>query len=341
MRVNGTEKKATVATLAAHLGLSITTVSLALNGRAERYGIATATVRRVRAAARELNYVPNVLARNLRNQRSGMVGVIFPHLRNDWAHYIMDGMYDLFQAEGLVPFIVNHRDNPEQEAREIGSLIQRRAEGILCNPLAAGLNAYREAQANGIPLVFFGDTLADLPEVSYAAWDPADVALVVRHLVRRGARRIGYLGFTDERMMANRRLAQFRKTLEEENHPVRAEWVLLNRPGESFAPKLQALFARPTTAPDALFAHYDDSAIEAIDTLERMGLRVPEDVAVATLGDSRIAGPRGYNLTTVAAPVREEGRAAAQIALDLIRKRQVKPVHRLVGGGILIVRGSA
>ena len=335
-----TQKRVTVATIARHLGLSVTTVSFVLNGHAEKYGIAAATVKKVLSAADKFNYVPNALAQSLRQQKSGVVGVIFPHLRNDWAHHIMDGMYDVLEAAGLVPFLVNHRDSPEQESREIDLLIQRRAEAILCNPLADSVAAYRRVLDNGIPLVFFGDALKELPEVSYAAWDPKEVGLAVQHLVDIGRRRIAYLGFNDRRLITRARHHVVRRILEKNNLPAGAPWFAPHGPHENAEKRMKELFAPGCKHPQALFALYDDIAFEAMDILERLGIRVPDDVAVATLGDSKMAGPRGYNLTTVSAPVREEGLQAATIAVQLLQKPRPAPIHKLVTGGQLIMRGT-
>lgn len=334
------QTRVTVSTIARHLGLSITTVSFVLNGHAAKYGIADATVKKVLAAAEKFNYVPNALAQSLRHRKSGVVGVIFPHLRNDWAHHIMDGMYDVFEAAGLVPFIVNHRDSPEQESREIDLLIQRRAEAILCNPLADSAAAYRRVLDNNVPLVFFGDALKELPEVSYAAWDPKEVGFAVQHLVDIGRRRIAYLGFNDRRLITRARHHVVRRMLEKNNLPAGAPWFATEGPYETTERRLKTLFEPGCKHPNALFALYDDTAFEALDILERLGIRVPEDVAVATLGDSKMAGPHGYNLTTVTAPVREEGLQAATIAVQLLQKPGSAPIHKLVTGGRLIARNT-
>ena len=334
------KKRVTISTIARHLGLSVTTVSFALNNLGEQYGIADATVKKIREAARKLNYVPNAMARSLRHQKSGIIGVIFPHLRNDWAHNIMDGMYDVFGKAGLVPFIVNHRDSPEQESREIDLLIERRAEGIICNPLADSVASYRRAIDNGVPLVFFGDTLEELPAVSYAAWDPKEVALAVQHLADIGRKRIAYLGFNDRRLIARARNDAVRMTLEKNGLPAGEPLFSLGKPHESVEQRITNLFKSSRERPDALFALYDDTALDAMDILERLGIRVPDDVAVATLGDSKMAGPRGYNLTTVSAPVREEGLQAAKIMIQLLKKPGSAPIHKLVSGGQLIVRGT-
>jgi LacI family transcriptional regulator len=329
----------TAATVAKRAGVSITTVSFALNGQADRYGISKETVQRVLDVAREINYVPNHLARSLRRRQTKTIGVIFPHLRNNWAHHIMTGMYPLLDREGYVSHLVNHRDSPEQEVRELHALMEMRVDGILCNPLSAGLPVYRQVIERGIPLVFFGDSLDALPEVSYAAWDPAEVAMSVQALIRAKCRRIAYLGIVDDRPISRRRRAVFEETVREAGLNMAPEHILLNAGGTTFDEPLRRMFSA-ANPPDGVFALYDDVAIEAMDTFDAMGLRVPTDVKVATLGDSDLIGPRAYDITTVTAPVSDEGLEAARALLRQIKKPGVPCVHTLVRGGELRQRST-
>ncbi|MGF1635136.1 MAG: LacI family DNA-binding transcriptional regulator [Phycisphaerae bacterium] len=333
-----TARPATAAMVARHAGVSVTTVSFALNGHGDRYNIPAETVERVRKAAEELAYVPNSLAKSLLSRSTKVIGVVFPHLRNDWAHRIMDGMYELLESRDYVPHIVNHRGEPDREAKELRSLAERRVDGILCNPLSGSAENYRRVIAQRIPLVFFGDTLQELPEVSYAAWDPEEVALTVRHMVDVGCRRIAYLGFDDNRLMTGERYDVFCRTLASAGLGCNEELFIRNQPGEPFDDALRAMFdpARATSRrPDGIFALYDDSAMAAVETLEEIGVRVPDDVCVATLGGSPMIGPRGYDLTATLAPVEAEGKAAVAALLRILDDPPEEAIHTRVGGGRL------
>lgn len=330
----------TVTSLARALGVSITTVSFVLNGRAKEYGISAKTEAKVLRGAKGMGYVPNALARMFRQNRSGVIGVVFPHLRNDWAHHIMSGAYGLLEKAGYIPFIINHEENPEQERRQIDSLIERRVDAFLINPIARDVGPYKRIIHLGIPLVFFSDALKALPEVPYAAWDPAETSIAVRHLIEIGRKKIAYLGIQDVRPVALRRLEVFKETLRKAGRSVKSEHILLVPPGVPMQASVKKMFAEARHRPDALFGVYDDCAMTAIDVLSGMNLRVPQDVAVATLGDSRAAGPQCYDLTTVGAPIVEEGRKATQLILNMLRDpaKTQKPV--MVQGGRLVKRGS-
>lgn len=322
------------------LDLSVTTVSLALNGRGKTVGLSDATISRVLQHARQSGYSPDPRARSLRTRRSNVVGVLFPHLRHDWAQTILDGMADILEERRLVPFLANHRGDPRREAAEIASLVQRQVAGILCSPLDRSLPTYRHVLSRRIPLVFFGDTLATLPDASYAAWTPEAVSIAVRHLLDVGCRRIAFLGAHDPRSLAHQRFLTYRQTLTDAGFPPRDSWILQPRRSGSFPRQLLSLFRR-RSPPDALFCLYNDHAMQAIDLFRENGIRVPADVCIATLADSPLSGPRAYDATVVTAPVQDEGREAARILLQLLDHPGSSPIHRLVPGGTLIPRGSS
>ena len=340
MKTNPFQKPSSLKDLAGDLGLSVATVSLALNGRGKTVGLSDATIDRVLRHARQAGYSPDPRARSLRTRRSNVVGVLFPHLRNNWAQDILDGMTDLLEERRLVPFLANHRGDPRREAAEIASLVQRQAAGILCSPLDRSLPTYRHVLSQRIPRVFFGDTLSTLPEASYAAWSPDAVRTAVRHLLDVGCRRIAFLGAHDPRHLARERFQAYRQTLTDAGVPPHDAWILHPRRPGALPRRLLALFRR-RSPPDALFCLYNTDAMRALDLFREHGVRVPDEVCVATLADDPLCGPRAYDLTVVTAPVQEEGREAARILLQLLQQPDSAPVHRLVPGGTLIPRSSS
>src|SRR6201984_1610518 len=103
------EQKVNLRELADHLGLSVATVSLVMNRSPTARSIPHHTQARVRAAARELNYRPNVMARMLRQQRSFTVGVIVPDISEGYAALVLSGIEDHLLQEGYFYFVVSHR----------------------------------------------------------------------------------------------------------------------------------------------------------------------------------------------------------------------------------------
>ena len=329
----------TVADIAEAAGVSTTTVSLVLNGRARAQRIAKTTEAKVLDVARELQYAPNELARSLRRQQTGDVGVLLPHLLNDWAHYIMEGVEGVLDTAGLVPLIVNHRGSATRSRRGLDALVRRQVCGVICNPMQDEEDHYRRVIERGMPFVFLGDVPEGFPNASFAAWDPAECAEPVRHLASLGRRRILFLGHADERRLSNERYAAVRTALHDAGLPADDDHVVLRPMAEGFDAAVRAAFTERPAAdrPDAIFALFDDVAMRALDVLRCLGLRVPDDVAVAATGTGLDAGFRAYGLTIMKAPVVEEGAAATRLLLDRLQGRVSRPEEMYVRGGELVV----
>src|SRR5215470_11723426 len=117
--------------LAAHLGLSSATISLVINRSPAAKSIPPATQERVRQAARELNYRPNLMARSLRQKRSFTIGVIVPEVSEGYAALVLSGIEDHLLQEGYFYFVVSHRHRADL-IEEYPRLLQQRAvEGLI------------------------------------------------------------------------------------------------------------------------------------------------------------------------------------------------------------------
>jgi len=291
----------------------------------------------------QLNYIPNHLARNLRLQRSGMIGVVVSNLRADWAESVMGGMLEVFRPRGYTPFVAIHHFDAELAHKELLACLYRRDEGIICQPMPGERSLYRRLGSQGVPVILLGDRPEDLTEVSFVGWDSdAAARLAVEHLVETGRRRIGFVGVDYPMEMTQRRYQAYEDVLREASLPCNEQWIA-NSPLD-WAPErivdwsLARLFDLGPERPDAIFALNDGIALLLLEAMETRGIRVPEDVALIGMGDLPMTGHRGIGLSTVREPCEEMGREAAQLMIDLIRNPETGPVHRLISGQELKVR---
>ncbi len=338
-----TSQPVTLEEIARQAGVSRSTVSIVLRGQEKERKISKTTITRVRHAAKELNYVPNHMARSLRLQRSGMIGVVVSNLRADWAESIMGGMLEVFRPSGYTPFVAIHRFDAELAHKELVSCLQRRDEGIICQPMPAEAELYALIRRSGVPLIFLGDRPADLPEVNFVGWDSTAAArIAVEHLVQTGRKRIAFVGVDYPMEMTRGRFRAYLDVLSEADLSPKDEWIV-NAP-IGWSPErildwsLGRLLAPGREHPDAIFALNDGIALLLLDALDARGIRVPEDLALIGMGDLPMTGHRGIGLSTVKEPCEEMGRQAAQVMLDLIANPTKAPIHRLIPGQELKVR---
>ena len=321
--------------LAQKLGLSRATVSIVLRGDAERRKISAATTERVLDAARRYNYIPNHAARMLRRQRTDLVGVILPDFRLDWAERVMDGMLDVFGRTPVAPFVAIHRFSPDLFRKEALSALQRRDDAIICYPMPGMEDVFEQIRAIGIPLIFIGDRPVDYVEANWVVWDSGEAAAVaVRHLVELKCRRIGFLGMDFSMRMSRARVQAYKSVLKEAGLPVKQQWFSMpsaSKPTQQIIDEgLSHIFAGPGSGPDALFVLNDGLALPALDSLRRLGRRVPEDLKVVAMGDVPLAGQSSIGLSTMREPLQEMGREAAEEALRCIAAPDRPYIQRVI-----------
>lgn len=333
-------KRVTIATVAERAKCSVATVSLVLNGKAIEHGINGNTAQRVAQAAAELHYVPNETARSLQRRKSGVIGVIFLHLRNDFAENIMRGINNVLRNEKYIPFITSHGEDARVERSEIHKLLTRQVEAIICEPLLDD-KSYKHILSSRVPLVVLGSSLDAIPKASYVTWDTFSAARAsVQHLVNTGRRRIGFLSEVDPRTTFTDRHKGYVQGMYDAGLDMVPEHVGWVSAEHSLSSVITQMFENRAKAPDGILAATDDLAIKTMGNIEAMGLRVPEDVALVGMGGGPLCSHPRISLTTACAPMEEMGQQSAAIALGLARNPDTKASHRVIVYNHIAVRRS-
>ncbi|MCE8002189.1 LacI family DNA-binding transcriptional regulator [Billgrantia ethanolica] len=299
--------------------------------------ISAETREKVLAAARQLGYRPNTIARSLITRSSRTVAVVVSQLDNPFYALTLARASRAFQSEGyhLLLFLVSDDGDTTGVMSEI---LQSQAEGILM--LAASLTTpfAQECVARSIPVVMINRTV-DFTGVSQVSSDNYHGGYWAgSYLAGQGHRRMAFLnGLASSSTGAHRRqgfldalAAQGLECWAEENGEYR-----FDKAREA----TRRLFVQPPY-PDAVFAANDHMAVAVIETLRaELGLRVPEDVSVIGFDDTPIAAWPSYRLTTIRQPLEDMVAAAAELLLEQMREERLSPVQRILPV-VPILRGS-
>jgi DNA-binding LacI/PurR family transcriptional regulator len=323
--------------LADHLGLSKAAVSLVINRSPAAKSIPRRTQELIRAAARELNYRPNHLARSLRQQRSYTIGVVVPEISEGYAALVMSGIEDHLLQEGYFYFVVSHHHRDEL-IEEYPLLLQQRA--------VEGLIAVDTALIEGVrvPLVAVSGH-RDVPGVTNIVLDHARAAmLALEHLTKLGHRQMAFIKGQEFSSDTAVRWDSVRGAAEELGIKVK-DRLVVQLEGESSSPVLGYQVTQKLLDSgepfSALFAFNDISAIGAIQALREAGRRIPEDVSVVGFDDIQSAAFQNPGLTTVRQPLREMGVIAAETLLRRITAPANAPYPKeIVVEPSLVVRAS-
>ncbi|HXR69705.1 LacI family DNA-binding transcriptional regulator [Actinocrinis sp.] len=333
-------RASTLSDVAQRAGVHQATASRALNP-ASRHLVNRATAERVLAAARELGYVPNAIARGLRTSRSGTVGVIIPDLMNPLFPPIVRGIEDVLAHEGYTALLAN-TDNDEQRERALfESLVTRRVDGFIVATARRNHPLLDEAARHGLKvvLVYRGTDRTDFCAVT--ADDRLGIALATEHLIQTGHRRIGHLAGPQDLYTGSIRANSFTETLRSHHLRLPPEHIVVC---DAYSEASGASGTRTLLdqAPDltAIVAANDLLALGACDVLRERGLRCPDQVSVTGFNDMPFADKFDPPLTTVRVPHYDLGAEAGRLLLDQLTRPGPHLVKRLSLPPALITRGS-
>jgi LacI family transcriptional regulator, gluconate utilization system Gnt-I transcriptional repressor len=328
--------RVTLTDVAAVAGVSPITVSRAMRG--ER-AVDPELIARVKAAADRLGYVPDPTARALASRHSTQVALLIPMLSNALFVDLLEGVQRTLRAAGYQTLIgITHYDAGEEEQLLREQLLNRPA-GLLVTGLERSDTTRALIQSSGVPCVHLMET-SNVPGVYCVGFSQADAgAALTRHLLDRGHRRIAFAAAQlDPRTL--QRLEGWRREMQAAGlYAPTLEW--LNPAPSSLVlggTMSQQIIAQAPPV-DAVFFCNDDLAQGALLAALRMGIPVPQRVAMAGFNDLTGSDQMVPPLTTVRTPRAQIGIAAANMLMGLMRGES-PPATFVDLGYELVVRQS-
>jgi DNA-binding LacI/PurR family transcriptional regulator len=324
----------TIYDVAAHAGVSISTVSLALN-RPERVG--GPTRERVLQVVEQLGFVPKASAVARARRGAGRIGVLAPFTSYPSYHRRLNGVMEGLRGSGLDVVIYDHESAAESTAPLLSSLpLSRHLDGLLVMGLPLEHETAARLANSGLPAV-----LVDTDPLGFNAVtidDEAAGTLVGRHLIDAEHRRVAFVhelqrseAFVSQ---GQRRLAGLQRAFGDAGHgdAVR-EVVVANDLGGGRAAVAELRASGCTAA----FAHHDLLAAGLLVQLREDGVNVPGDVAVLGFDDGEVA--ECLQLSTVRQPFEESGRVAAGLLCDALAG-VTRTTQHISLGVTLVVRAT-
>ena len=259
--------------------------------------VAPKTAERVRAIADEMGYRPNVLARGLLTGRSRMIGLVVAYLDNQFYPGALDKLSAALEARGyhvLIFMAAQAADNVEEVAEDI---LDYQVDGLILASVTLSSNLAARCRARGVPVVLFNRHQSD-GELSVTSDNNTGGRLAARHLIARGARKIGHIAGWEGASTQADREAGFLAELTVAGLSCHARAVGDFRP-ETARAAARKMFAGPDH-PDAIFVANDYMAFPVMDVIRHeKGLSIPEDVAIVGFDDVPVASWPSYDLTTI------------------------------------------
>lgn len=309
----------TIKDVANAAGVSVATISRVLSNPDI---VKPATKEHVLQIIKEMNYQPNVLARQLRTQTTKAVIVIVPNIENSFFHGILSGIGSEAERHGYQMLIADLKSQPSLENYYIEAIKQRQVDGIIS--LSANMTQKLETMiTEKYPLVMVVQCVPNYAIPSVAIDNMAASKALMTHLIRLGHRNIAHLTVSPMQLPYQDRLKSYISVLEEHNIPIDNELISYGEPSiKGGYDQMWTLLSKQKNI-TAVFAAGDTMAIGAMKALKDQGLRVPEDCAVVGFDDIDLSSVWEPALTTIRQPKETMGKTAFQKLLALMQNEPV------------------
>jgi LacI family transcriptional regulator len=321
----------TLEQVAAAAGVSPSTASRALAGKARQCRISAKTEEAILLAAKGLGFQPSHVARSLRTSRSGLIGLIVPDASNPFFAAIARKATIYAEQHGMSTLLADSHDSIDHEMELLAHLQSRRVEGlIICS--IGGASSHLKALERGAAKVVLVDrcfTEIHLPTVT--SENERGAAAATSAVIERGHRIIGCLQGRPGTSSNDERLQGFRTALSQRH--IELEESLIR--GDDFSEPsgyrscCELLDMHPKLS--ALFAFSNQNALGALRALGERQLTVPHDISLVMFDDAPFAEFLASPLSVIRQDVEAIGRRAAELLIDQVRtgRRPDELLHRL------------
>ncbi|WP_053365181.1 LacI family DNA-binding transcriptional regulator [Bacillus sp. FJAT-27245] len=331
----------TIKDIAKTAGVSVTTVSRALNGYSD---VSEKTRKRIMDIAKELNYSPNTLARGLVMNVSKTIGLLVSGLNRESEKdqiilSILSGVNESVSEKEYDLILFNTNTSKQREKTYSQLCRERRVDGVIIQGIKKDDPYLKEVVESDIPCV-----LIDIPvhteNVGYVTTDNVSGARkAVEHLINLGHQNIAMVNGHEQAFVSQKRIEGYMEALKEHGLPVNPEWVCNGQFKEetAFKEARNLLLQHPNIT--AIFCASDIMALGVLKAAKSLGLKVPEDVSVIGYDDIILASYSNPPLTTVSQNFFELGYQAAHLLLNMLEGKSEPQIVTMQTK--LVIRDSA
>ena len=309
--------KETLSSISQRTGVSVSTVSRVLSGQSEKYRISESTQKKVLDEAKSCNYSPNIIARNLRTNRTNTIGLLLPSVANPYFADLSSVIIADAHRNGYTTIVTDSMESEEIQKANIAMLLSRRVDGIIAAPCGNEPELLEEINKSNAPVilvdrVFHNSRLPYVTTNNYSGGFDA-----TNDLIRNGHKLIACIQGVKTSVPSKRRVAGYmdamrRVGLEENTLVVGNEFSLQNGYLET------KLLLNRVPRPTAIFALSNTIGLGAIKAIREAGLRIPEDISLIAYDNNIYMDYLVPPISRISQPVEEMGKLASKLLFESI-----------------------
>ena len=323
----------TIREVARIAGVSIATVSRVLSN--SDYPVSPRTREAILQVADDVGYSPNRAARSLRTERSSLIGVILDNFSSQWAPVVIRGIQDVLHSSGYFTLVVNIPWEKHSQADVVQDMLGHSVDGFVFVETWHPVHERRD-MLNNRPYVVVHRLFHDSDPHSIIPDEAHNSALVVKHLLGLGHRKIAYIAGDPKYFSSAQRFNTYLDTMRAAGIETRHDWIAQ---GDWTAPSGYECARRILAAdekPSAIVAANDELAYGALLAVQDHGRSVPEDVAIVGYDNNELCRISNPTITTVTLPLFLMGQVAAENLLRQLQTSRLEYEEQLIPGELMV-----
>lgn len=313
--------KETLSTISLRTGYSITTVSRVLNGQAKKYRISQDAQEKILREAQKCNYSPNIIARNLRTNRTNTIGLLLPSVSNPYFADLSSVIIAEANKRNYTTIVLDSMENENNQATGIATLLSRRVDGIIAAPCGSDPSLFEEINRKTLPIILIDRSFegAQLPYVTTNNYSGGVKA--TEELIRNGHKRIACIQGVTTSVPNKRRVAGYTDTLrkaglEDMALVVGNEFSIQNGYLET------KLLLNRNPRPTAILALSNTIGLGAIKAIREAGLDIPDDISLIAYDDNIYMDYITPPISRIGQPIEEMAKLAIKILFECIESKK-------------------
>ncbi|MGL5379168.1 LacI family DNA-binding transcriptional regulator [Clostridium sp.] len=311
--------KATLVDIAKKANVSRTTVSMVLNKK--EINVSDETRNRIFEAAKELNYIPNSLARSLSTNKSYTIGFVIPDIENPFFAEMAKAIETEAEKHGYSIILCNTFNSGKKEEEYITLLISKLVDGVVIAASGESNRSTELLKGNNIPFVVVDRHINEEEDFNGVFCDNGDgIRLGVEYLVNKGYKNIAFVGTDKNEVVKNSRLMYFCELAKEYNvfNKELIDSGDISLDGGIIATEKLIKKGLPI---DVIFYSSDVMAIGGMKCLLRKGYKIPEDISILGYDNIGICSFIEPELTTIAQPIYNMGKESCNLLIEIINSK--------------------
>ena len=335
------KNKVSIKDVAAKSGVSTATVSHVINGT--RF-VSEEVSLKVKEAMKELNYVPNPVARTLRSHQSHLIGLIIPvkeytDTANAFFMMVAQGIEETLTKNGYKLILCNSYENPDVEKEHIQMFNAQLVDGLILAPTGNDYSYLNEILTRQFPVAFvdrkpqnyLGDCI--LSNNFQGAYDATE------HLIKKGHKQIGFMSGDLGLTTSDDRFEGYKQALSDYNVEFNETFVKQDYASLENGYKMAKEFVEQKQV-SAIFIANNNMTMGAISYFQEQYIKIPDEIAIVGFDDYDWAKIINPPLTTVKQPAFELGQKAAEVILNRIRNQQQEPQEHVLDTTLIVRKSS-